>query len=490
MTVKKRLFISNILMILIPVFLSIVIGCVMMFTLRSFFDLDKGERMGKDVRFYYAVNYVRSFIAEDPDATLDELIVKLEAMQAKNTVKTLSYVIYKGEIPVYQNGAEPDREALGIAMERDGEHSYVYDETTLYTLDFKDFKIIMYNTDHAGFDLSAYESFRHTVIKRVLVMFTMVIIIVLCTNRLLTRIVIDSIATPLDKLIFGVRQIRDGNLEYRIGYHGNDEFRQVCEDFNEMAVYLQQSVNQQQQDYHSRKELLAGISHDLRTPLTSIKGYIIGLEQGIDTSPQIRTRYLQVLKKKTEELEFLINQLFLFSKIDIGEYPMKIEQIMLDRALEEIVADIGIEYELRGLKIHFRNFDVPVNVAADLGQLRTVLINICENAMKYVDRNEKKLSVDCGVIGRRAYITMTDNGDGVPAESLSRLFDVFYRTDRSRKDTGGGSGLGLAISRKVIERMGGTIAAENKKTGGLIIRITLPLTEGECSDEADTGDRG
>lgn len=112
-----------------------------------------------------------------------------------------------------------------------------------------------------------------------------------------------SITTPLDALVHGVRQIRDGNLEYRIEYDGKDEFAQVVDDFNEMAQRLQDMVNARQKDDENRRALIAGISHDLRTPLTSIKGYVEGLEKGVANSPQMRREYLDTIRQKTDDLE-------------------------------------------------------------------------------------------------------------------------------------------------------------------------------------------
>lgn len=489
MTVKRRLFISNILMITIPVILSVTIGCITMFTLRNFFDLRQGERVGDDYRFYYAVADINDIIYSDTHKDVVTMIAELDVLKDRKRLKALSFSVFEEGNLIYRTGEELDQTAYTlVTLDIPGEHFYLFETSALYTIEHDGYKFVVSDTGYSGSNAAVYESFRHTALNRILIAFIILIFIILCTNSLLTKIVINSIITPLDQLIFGVRQIRDGNLTYRIEYKGKDEFKQVCEDFNEMAKYLQHSVDDRQKDYDSRKELLAGVSHDLRTPLTSIKGYIIGLEQGIDTSPQIRERYINVLKRKTEELEFLVNQLFLFSKIDIGDYPMQLKRWDLQRELEQMMRDIRTDYEPMGLEVRYRNFPAPAMVTADLAQLKTVLINVCENTLKYADVPQKILSVEGEIRDLAVIIRMTDNGGGVPKESLSRLFDVFYRTDKSRNDTGKGSGLGLAISKKVIERMQGTITAENGKTGGLTIRIILPLIEtGEEANESDTG---
>jgi len=464
-----------------------------MYTMTNIFSRRHGERMGDDYRFYYAVNDINNIVTRESGRDVGDMIADLDVLKDRKRIKDLSFYIYADGAMLYQAGEEPDQTARMLAaLDLSGEHYYLLGQSALYVLDYNGYKFVVYDADFSGGETIMDETYRHTILNRMLVAFLILIIIILCTNRLLTKVVIGSIIMPLDQLIFGVRQIRDGNLTYRIEYKGKDEFKQVCDDFNEMAVYLQNSVDGRQKDYDSRKELLAGVSHDLRTPLTSIKGYIIGLEQGIDTSPQIRERYINVLKRKTEELEFLVNQLFLFSKMDIGDYPMQMRLCDLSYEMTQVVADMRIDYQLQGLDIRYQEFPGVTAVAVDLAQLKTVLFNVCENAVKYVDAPQKILLIEGNVTDGYAVIRMTDNGSGVPEESLTRLFDVFYRTDQSRNNTGRGSGLGLAISKKVIEQMNGRISAENAGAGGLTIQIELPLRNmndgsGEIVNEPDTG---
>lgn len=232
----------------------------------------------------------------------------------------------------------------------------------------------------------------------------------------------------------------------------------------------------------NRRELIAGISHDLRTPLTSIKAYLEGIETGVASTPEKQHRYFSTIKSKTNDLEHIINQLFLFSKLDIGEYPVNMQKIDLGRTLADMLAELTDEYGRRGLLItQGRDDDAPfvenVFVNADYLQLRNVIINILENSVKYKNTEQGLLEVNCSVFGNMAAITLTDNGPGVPREALDKLFDVFYRTDPARNNEKKGSGLGLAIADKTIRRMGGTIHAELPENGGLSVIIQLPIIQ-------------
>ncbi|GHU61912.1 hypothetical protein FACS189445_4400 [Spirochaetia bacterium] len=242
---------------------------------------------------------------------------------------------------------------------------------------------------------------------------------------------------------------------------------------------LVRQITKEHEKYeNNRRELIAGISHDLRTPLTSIKAYLEGIETGVASTPEKQHTYFATIKSKTNDLEHIINQLFLFSKLDIGEYPMNIQKIDLGRTLTEMLGELADEYGRRRLVII--QDDVPsrgetIFVNADYLQLRNVIINILENSVKYKNTEKGVITVSYSVSGSTAEITLTDDGPGVPPEAVDKLFDVFYRTDPARNNEKKGSGLGLAIAEKTIRRMGGTIHAELPKTGGLSIVITLPL---------------
>ncbi|GHU97842.1 hypothetical protein FACS189483_04920 [Spirochaetia bacterium] len=228
---------------------------------------------------------------------------------------------------------------------------------------------------------------------------------------------------------------------------------------------------------NNRRELIAGISHDLRTPLTSIKAYLEGIETGVASTPEKQQKYFSTIKSKTNDLEHIINQLFLFSKLDIGEYPMNVQKVDLGHTLPEMLGELADEYEKRGLVISQERNAENVFINADYIQLRNVIINIFENSVKYKNKDKGALVVNCSVVGSMVEITLTDDGPGVPPDALDKLFDVFYRTDPARNNEKKGSGLGLAIADKTIRRMGGAIHAELPENGGLAVVIRLPIIQ-------------
>lgn len=292
-------------------------------------------------------------------------------------------------------------------------------------------------------------------------------------NLLLTFRLIKNILNSLKILGEGVRQIHGNNLTYRIAYHANDEFCPVCEAFNEMAGRLEKSVAQQQKDEANRRELIAGISHDLRTPLTSIKGCLEGLETGVASTPEMKEHYFATIKRRTADMEHIIEQLFLFSKLDMDEFPLTLRRVALMPVIADMIEEAAQEYRRRGLDLHIAESRRDVVVSADTLLLRNVLINILENSVRYKTKERAFMEISADSVNDSVFLRFTDDGPGVSAGILSNLFDVFYRADPSRSAKG--SGLGLAISRKIIERMGGAMHAELPHSGGLAIVIRLPI---------------
>jgi signal transduction histidine kinase len=296
--------------------------------------------------------------------------------------------------------------------------------------------------------------------------------IILITNRTLTRRVAKSITAPLDTLAYGVKEIHDGNLSFRLGYLGKDEFSAVCGDFNQMAERLEYLETTRQRDEETRRELIAGISHDLRTPLTAIKAYLEGIEKGVAETPEQRERYFGIIGNKVDDLEHIIEQLFLFSKLDADSFPVNPEITNLEALVQKVLEDMGEDYLLRGLRIVLESFAPDVSAYADPVLLRGVIANILENSARYKTKETGTVSVSLQHMERYAILRITDDGPGVPEDALHKLFDVFYRADPSRSAIG--NGLGLAISAKATERMGGRIHAELPPDGGLAIVLRLP----------------
>lgn len=304
------------------------------------------------------------------------------------------------------------------------------------------------------------------------------LLIIAVTNGVISAKTFKKIIVPLDLLSYGAEQIKNGNLDFELKYESKDEFGAVISNFDEMRVRLRQSIQAQLNYEEDRKELVAGISHDLRTPLTAIKGYVKGLKDGVANTSEKQQRYHDIVYKKACEMDVLVDRLFLFSKLDTGHLPYYFEKINVKEYLDELINHITEDFARSWLKISYHN-SCPSNTVLkiDSDQMNRVFSNILENSAKYKPLDSCHVDFVASRQGNEVVLEICDNGQGVPEEILPNLFTSFYRGDASRTNPTKSSGLGLSIAERIVKAHNGTIIAQNKN--GLAIIIKLPVVEEE-----------
>ena len=476
MNIKRRLFLSNILMIVIPLVISLAIffGGLHFYALVTRLDEDlPGEgRINREAYLMEALDEAKALAEKWQSTPFPQVAEDVARFNDRHRDGRLFLTIYKEGVPL--TPPLPEGTAIDALTEQalsTKEPVTLFSRSMFQTVG--DYRVVL----NSGSRVATFRhDYRNIMRSGAIVSLICSLFIILLTNRFLTRFIFKRIVHGMDALTYGVHQVRDGNLSFRIGYKENDEFSQVCEEFNEMAARLLESVEARREDERSRKELIAGISHDLRTPLTSVKAYVEGLEQGVASTQEARKRYIDTIKQKTCDLEHIIDSLFLFSKLDTGEFPYNIERVDLASIVAGIVDDLKEEYGNRELDMSVHSSGRPY-ADIDVVQMRYVMINIFENSVKYKNKTRGKISVSVSESEGVASLVISDDGPGVPEEALPKLFDVFYRSDESRNDPGKGSGLGLAIVAKMVKRFGGLIEAANVPEGGLAIKMTFPGSE-------------
>lgn len=377
MTIKKRLFWSNILMLLVPVVITGLVGLLCI----GFIWLTLLNGAGLRLRGAEDFDRVSRGVTElaehciDRKAGFSSLNALLDSSGMSMQILLDGNVCYS-----YGETGEGDRALLSAAaslgdsatVSQNGRSLHISREAS----DGQEYTICLFggNTNE-----KTYTNLKIALAVSAAVIGVTVLLSILVTNRFLTRFVFQKIEEPLDILTHGVHELRDGNLDFRIDYHRQDEFDPVCQDFNEMAGHLKESAEQLRQQEQSRKELIAGISHDIRSPLTSIQAYVEGLLDGIARTPEAQRKYLETIKAKAEDLGHIISQLFLFSKMDLEDYPEDRRPLRLDDAIRDSVS--VEEYRQKGLLV---TMDLePVTIAADPVQLQRITMNILGNSLKY-----------------------------------------------------------------------------------------------------------
>ncbi|KUO65199.1 MAG: hypothetical protein APF84_08685 [Gracilibacter sp. BRH_c7a] len=300
-----------------------------------------------------------------------------------------------------------------------------------------------------------------------------VIMAILLLSQLFTRKMVWRILRPLNALSDGAKRIENGDFSKPVVYTGKDEFASVCTAFNHMQEHLLKEREKTAAYERARTDLIAGISHDLRTPLTSVKGYIKGLRDGVANTPEKQEQYLTIAYKKACDMDVLLQKLFYFSSLETGNLPLSLDREDLGGFVRRFAENIRDELDYKNIKMTVDTTSVPHPVMIDTEQMHRVLLNLVENAIKYA--NAKSLVLRISVWRERdmEHLLFVDNGQGVPEEHLLRLFERFWQGDEARSTKNGeGSGLGLYIVKYIVEGHGGFITAKNDN--GLQIKISLP----------------
>ena len=283
-----------------------------------------------------------------------------------------------------------------------------------------------------------------------------------------------SIATPLVKLKKATQNIKEGNLDFVLDVEGNDEFSELCQDFEEMRKRLKESAEEKIILDKENKELISNISHDLKTPITAVKGYVEGIMDGVADTPEKMDRYVKTIYNKTNEMNHLINELTFYSKIDTNRIPYTFSKLNVEDYFSDCAEEVGLELETRGIELVYANYvESGVQVIADGEQIRRVIHNLISNAIKYMDKPKEIIQIRIKDVGDFIQVEIEDNGKGIAAKDIVYIFDRFYRTDVSRNSSKGGSGIGLSIVKKILEDHGGKVWATSRLGIGTIMYFVL-----------------
>ena len=283
-----------------------------------------------------------------------------------------------------------------------------------------------------------------------------------------------SIAAPLLNLKKATHNIKEGNLDFELEVEGNDEFSELCQDFEEMRRRLKESAEEKILLDRENKELISNISHDLKTPITAVKGYVEGIMDGVADTPEKMERYIKTIYNKTNEMDHLINELTFYSKIDTNRIPYTFSKLNVEDYFGDCAEEVGLELETRNIELVYANYvEQDVLVIADGEQIRRVIHNIISNAIKYMEKDRKIIQIRVKDVGDFIQVEVEDNGKGIASKDLTHVFDRFYRTDVSRNSSKGGSGIGLSIVKKIIEDHGGKVWATSRLGIGTIMYFVL-----------------
>lgn len=305
--------------------------------------------------------------------------------------------------------------------------------------------------------------------------FIIIIEVIVFTGFILYFWINRSFVKPIDRLRLGTRNIKNGNLDFEIRATTKDELGDLCNDFEDMRIKLKNSKDEKEKADIEEKELIRNISHDLKTPLTSIKGYVEGLIDGIATTKEKQDKYLATIANKVSDMDRLIDELTLFSRLDTNRIPYDFVKINVKDYFDDCVSELKLDMVAQDIELRYTfSGNSNIEMMADPNQFKRVINNIISNSVKY-KASDRPCKIEVSVVDESDYIhiLIADNGVGIAMKDLSRIFDRFYRTDESRTSPQSGSGIGLAIVKKIIEDHKGRIWVDSLENHGTTFHINL-----------------
>jgi signal transduction histidine kinase len=299
------------------------------------------------------------------------------------------------------------------------------------------------------------------------------IISFIAVNAIMAYLFTKRMLRPVEQLKAAATEISSGNLDCEIAEEGDEEIKELCRDFEAMRIQLKDSIRLQMLYDDNRKMLLSSISHDLKTPITSIKGYVEGILDGVANTPDKLQEYLTTIYSKTEQVDEMIDDLLLYSKLDLKQIPYNFERTDILNYFKDCVSESINELTKANIKIELiNNIQISRQVLLDRMRMKRVIVNIIDNCRKYMDKEQGRLTISLRDTESSIIIEMRDNGRGIDKKDAKKIFDRFYRADTARTGTEG-SGLGLAIAKQIVEGHGGRIWAVSHGDKGTSIIISL-----------------
>ncbi|ASS65632.1 MULTISPECIES: HAMP domain-containing sensor histidine kinase [unclassified Paenibacillus] len=476
MSIRFKLMLSYIAMAAVPLVLMTAVMSFMLYMmgyqdLRDFFEKNRDKEYGQAVQFgelWYVLHHDSGKLTDD--AYLKQIDGRMNEVRSGFVLQKDGAVAYSSSLAL--DSGQPEKLLLQNGDKRDpltiGSYSYEVFHAAFTYPDGTPGKAAMFRLSEA---IPVY--------WRPLITMLLLLAVGLM-SALMALVVSRSITRPLSRLKNAALSLKEGNLEPVPLPAGNNEIGQVGTAFEEMRSRLKLTIEQMQQYEENRKMLLSHISHDLKTPITAVRGYVEGLLDGVADTPEKQERYLRTVFRKAKDMDRLIDELFLYSKLDLHKEEFLFRRIDFKAFLRHYLEEKSFELEKSGilLSAHIGGEHSPMHAMADPEKLGRALDNMLDNSAKYMSlasSDERKVVLRLEAAAEAADIIIEDTGPGIDEEALPFVFDRFYRAEMSRNPETGGSGLGLAIVRQIAEGHGGAVTARNRAEGGAAFMMRLPL---------------
>lgn len=490
MKLKNKLVISFCIMVFLPVILcSLAMGCLYHIQKESIertYEVEDGAVLIGVYSPIMIFGGITDGIYEDMKVKVEENPAQfadtgyLDELSQELSDKLSCLVVRENGRIIYNSTGLPDADIRKILPEYSDTKENISDVGTYKGGEYQNLIKQLNFRDSEGnyYSVSIVTSLKQILpqIKTFIVEVIMVIILVLMITSLgLTLWIYSSIVRPLNKLKLATNNIKEGNMDFEMPKVSNNEIGDVCRDFEDMRVILKNSSEEKLKSDVEEKELIRNISHDLKTPLTAIKGYVEGLQDGVANTPEKQAKYIQTIANKVNDMDKLIDELTIYSRLDTNRVPYTFVRCNVSDYFGDCCEEIGTELEASQIGLEYNDhLTEPAYMNVDPEQLKRVVNNIISNSVKYMaEGRQGRITIDLYDEGDYIHVIFSDNGIGIAAKDIEHVFERFYRTDESRNSKHGGSGIGLAIVKKIVEDHKGKIWAESVEGEGTTMHLNL-----------------
>lgn len=409
------------------------------------------------------------------DASLVEDKAYLDTINRSMSQKT-SYLLVRKDQEIYYTSNQDASEQIFDKLPAYG-YANVYSDSGFYFNDMQkyvkqiDFKF----SDGSDGSLFIITKVASLISKPLLIdMFIAIVLILIFTSIMLTRWIHRGVFIPINELNLAMCKIKNGSFDYVLTTEAKGEIGDLYRNYEDMRLRLKETTEEKIQNEKQNKELVSNISHDLKTPITAIKGYVEGIMDGVADTPEKIEKYVKTIYNKANDMDRLINELTLYSGIDSNRIPYNFHRINVGEYFGDCVEEVGLDLESKNIELNYSNLaDPETMIIADPEQMKKVINNIIGNSIKYLEK--EKGIIDIRILDEMdsIRIEIEDNGKGIAPKDLPKIFERFYRTDASRNSAKGGSGIGLSIVKKIVEDHGGYIWATSREGEGTCMHFVI-----------------
>lgn len=300
------------------------------------------------------------------------------------------------------------------------------------------------------------------------------LVVGLVISLLLSMILAKTLITPIQSLTRAAERVAAGNFSQKPQNDAKDEIGVLTRTFNDMAGQLETTLDDLRRSEQMRREFVANVSHELRTPITSIRSYAETLEDSEDLPRDIANEFLHVIVNESDRMTTIVQDLLTLSRFDAGSFEFEFERFSFEKSVRDVYNAMLMEAQnhMHDFALEFKD-EMP-QIIGDSARVEQVLMNMISNAIKYT-HDGGKIRIEAGTQDGKVWVSVRDNGVGIPKEDVPRVFDRFYRVDKARSRESGGTGLGLSIAHEIVQRHEGTIELQSRRGKGTAITMTLPV---------------